>query len=233
MLNIDNLTVKYGKISALNGVKLNVYEGEIIALIGANGAGKTSMLKAVSGMIPYGGNIEFQGKTLKNKAVHQIVSLGITHVPEGRRIFGNLTVNENLTIAAWGRKDNSGIKEDRSRVFKLFPRLMERIDQQSSTLSGGEQQMLAVGRAILTGGKLILLDEPSMGLSPIFVKEIFKVIKEINNDGATIILVEQNANMALQIANRGYVLETGSIKLSGSTEDLLNNPLVKEAYLGV
>jgi len=230
ILNIRNLTAKYGSISALNGVTLSVAEGEIIALIGANGAGKSSMLRAISGMITYDGEIEYKGKSLKNIPVHKIVSLGITHIPEGRRVFGNLTVMENLTIAAW---DSVSVEKDKARVFKLFPRLMERINQQSSTLSGGEQQMLAVGRAIMTGGQLILLDEPSMGLSPIFVREIFKVIKELNVGGAAIVLVEQNANMALQIAHRGYVLETGQIKLSGSSDELLNNPLVKEAYLGV
>lgn len=234
ILNINNLIVKYGNIFALKGLSLSVSSGEIIALIGANGAGKTTLLRAVSGMIPYDGEIYYKGQSLKGIAPHKIVSLGITHVPEGRSIFGNLTVMENLTLAAWGRRD--GIEADRERVFGLFPRLKERINQQGSTLSGGEQQMLAIGRAIMTGGRLILLDEPSMGLSPIFVKEIFKVIEEINKGGATIVLVEQNANMALQIAHRGYVLEvgfSGSIKLSGKAVELLNNPLVREAYLGV
>ena len=233
ILETKNLTVKYGNISALNGVSFSVGKGEIIALIGANGAGKTSILRSISGMIPYGGEINYKGQSLKNIAVHDIVKIGITHVPEGRSIFGNLTVMENLTLAAWTRKDALEIKENYNRVFNLFPKLKDRINQEGSTLSGGEQQMLAVGRAIMTGGELILLDEPSMGLSPIFVKEIFRVIVELNKSGATIVLVEQNANMALQIADRGYVMETGIIKLEGSSKELLNNPSVREAYLGV
>ncbi|HRZ07496.1 MAG TPA: ABC transporter ATP-binding protein, partial [Candidatus Competibacteraceae bacterium] len=209
-----------------------VPKGEIVTLIGANGAGKTSILRAISGLTPYAGSIVFEGQDLQRVPAHQIVGLGIAHVPEGRGIFGNLTVQENLRLATWQRKDKEEIEIDYDRVFTIFPRLMERRDQPSGTLSGGEQQMLAVGRALMSRGRLLLLDEPSMGLAPRLVREIFRVIEDINQTGVTILLVEQNANMALRIASRAYVLETGAVILSGAGRELLGDPRVKEAYLG-
>jgi len=232
LLDVRNLTVSYGNIKAVKGVSFIVRRGEIVTLIGANGAGKSSILKAVSGLVPYGGNIIFENKDLQRVPAHKIVGMGISQVPEGRGVFGNLTVQENLRLATWQRNDKGKIAADYDRVFRIFPRLKERCRQPGGTLSGGEQQMLAVGRALMSRAKLVLLDEPSMGLSPLLVREIFKVIAEINRDGATILLVEQNANMALRLASRAYVLETGSVILSGDGRELLGDPRVKAAYLG-
>jgi branched-chain amino acid transport system ATP-binding protein len=231
-LEVRDLEVHYDGIRALHGVSFTVLKGEIVTLIGANGAGKTSILRAISGLTPYTGSIVFEGQDLQRVPAHQIVGLGIAHVPEGRGIFGNLTVRENLHLATWQRKDKEEIEVDYDRVFTIFPRLMERRDQPSGTLSGGEQQMLAVGRALMSRGRLLLLDEPSMGLAPRLVREIFRVIQDINQTGVTILLVEQNANMALHIASRAYVLETGAVILSGAGRELLGDPRVKEAYLG-
>ena len=231
-LDVRDLEVHYDGIRALHGVSFSVPKGEIVTLIGANGAGKTSILRAISGLTPYTGSIVFEGQDLQRVPAHQIVGLGIAHVPEGRGIFGNLTVQENLRLATWQRKDKEEIEIDYDRVFTIFPRLMERRDQPGGTLSGGEQQMLAVGRALMSRGRLLLLDEPSMGLAPRLVREIFRVIEDINQTGVTILLVEQNANMALRIASRAYVLETGAVILSGAGRELLGDPRVKEAYLG-
>ncbi|MCU0808036.1 MAG: ABC transporter ATP-binding protein [Candidatus Contendobacter sp.] len=231
-LEVRDLEVHYDGIRALHGVSFTVLKGEIVTLIGANGAGKTSILRAVSGLTPYAGSIVFEGQDLKRIPAHQIVALGIAHVPEGRGIFGNLTVWENLRLATWQRTDKGEIDADYDRVFAIFPRLMERRDQPGGTLSGGEQQMLAVGRALMSRGRLLLLDEPSMGLSPRLVQEIFRVIEDINRTGTTILLVEQNANMALRIASRAYVLETGAVILSGPGRELLGDTRVKDAYLG-
>jgi branched-chain amino acid transport system ATP-binding protein len=232
MLQIDDLWVSYDHIQAVRGVTLHVAPGEIVTLIGANGAGKSSILRAISGLQPVAkGAIHLDGHNLRQWAAHAIAQHGIAHVPEGRGIFGTLTVLENLRLAAYGRQDKE-LAGDLDRVFTLFPRLAERRCQWGSTLSGGEQQMLAVGRALMRRGRLLLLDEPSMGLAPFLVKEIFKIIKDINRQGATILLVEQNAVMALKIAHRGYVLETGQIILAGSNTELLGNPMVQRAYLG-
>lgn len=232
LLSVTNLSVLYGSINAVDDISFGVARGEIVTLIGANGAGKSSILRAVSGLIPYQGSIAYAGKDLKNIAADQIVAAGIAHVPEGRGIFGNLTVLENLKLAAWQQKDKTKITDDLEHVFELFPRLKERGKQLGGMLSGGEQQMLAVGRALMTDAPMLLLDEPSMGLSPVLVRDIFKIIQEINQAGKTILLVEQNANMSLHIASRGYVLETGRIVLSGTGKELTGNPRVKEAYLG-
>ncbi|MHB8137317.1 MAG: ABC transporter ATP-binding protein [Smithellaceae bacterium] len=232
LLSVTNLSVSYDSIKAVDDISFEVARGEIVTLIGANGAGKSSILRAISGMIPYQGGIAYAGKDLKNIAADQIVAVGIAHVPEGRGIFGNLTVLENLKLACWQRKDKTKIAADLEHVFKLFPRLRERSRQLGGMLSGGEQQMLAVGRALMTDAPMLLLDEPSMGLSPVLVRDIFKIIQEINQAGKTILLVEQNANMSLHIASRGYVLETGRIVLSGTGKELTGNPRVKEAYLG-
>lgn len=231
-LDVRNLEVHYNGIQALHGVSFTVNQGEIVTLIGANGAGKSSILRAISGLTPFTGDIVFAGRTLQKMPAHLIVGMGIAHVPEGRGIFGNLTVQENLRLATWQRRDKGEIADDYDRVFATFPRLEERRHQQSGTLSGGEQQMLAVGRALMSRGRLLLLDEPSMGLAPRLVQEIFHIIQDINRTGTTILLVEQNANMALHIAHRAYVLETGSIVLAGTGQELLTNPRVKEAYLG-
>ncbi len=231
-LDVRDLEVHYDGIRALHGVSFTVRKGEIVTLIGANGAGKTSILRAVSGLIPYNGAVVFEGQNLKRVAAHQIVKRGIAHVPEGRGIFGNLTVQENLQLATWQRSDKGEITADYERMFALFPRLKERQFQPGGTLSGGEQQMLAVARALMSRGRLLLLDEPSMGLSPRLVQEIFRVIEDINKSGTTILLVEQNANMALRIASRAYVLETGSVILSGAGQELLGDHRVREAYLG-
>ncbi len=231
-LEVRDLVVAYDGIQALRGVSFTVLKGEIVTLIGANGAGKTSILRAISGLVAYGGAVLFEGQDLKRVPAHRIVGLGIAHVPEGRGIFGNLTVLENLRLATWQRADKGEIAADYDRVFTIFPRLRERQHQPGGTLSGGEQQMLAVGRALMSRGRLLLLDEPSMGLSPRLVQEIFRVIEDINRSGTTILLVEQNANMALRIASRAYVLETGGIILSGAGRELLGDPRVKEAYLG-
>lgn len=232
LLTVTNLSVSYDSIHAVNDISFDVARGEIVTLIGANGAGKSSILRAISGLIPYQGGIAYAGKDLKNIAADGIVALGIAHVPEGRGIFGNLTVLENLKIATWQRKDREKIAKDFENVFSLFPRLRERGKQLGGMLSGGKQQMLAVGRALMSDAQMLLLDEPSMGLSPVLVREIFKIIQDINHAGKTILLVEQNANMSLHIASRGYVLETGRIVLSGTGKELTGNPRVKEAYLG-
>ncbi len=230
-LDVRDLEVHYDGIRALHGVSFSVPKGEIVTLIGANGAGKTSILRAISGLTPCTGAIA-EGQDLRRVPAHRIVGLGIAHVPEGRGIFGNLTVQENLQLATWQRTDKGEINADYDRVFGLFPRLRERREQPGGTLSGGEQQMLAVGRALMSRGRLLLLDEPSMGLAPRLVREIFRIIVDINQTGVTVLLVEQNANMALHIAARAYVLETGAITLAGTGQELLGDPRVKEAYLG-
>jgi len=232
LLSVEDLSISYGAISAVKGISFDVNEGEIVTLIGANGAGKSSTLRGISGILPYKGSITYRGQNLHKIPADKIVALGIAQVPEGRGIFGNLTVMENLKLATWQRKDKPEISRDYERVFSIFPRLKERQNQLSGTLSGGEQQMLAVGRALMSRGKILLLDEPSMGLAPVLVRDIFRVLKEINQAGTTILLVEQNAYMALRLANRGHVLETGRIILSGTGQELLGNPRVKEAYLG-
>jgi branched-chain amino acid transport system ATP-binding protein len=232
LLEINDLWVSYDHIQAVRGVSLEVAPGEIVTLIGANGAGKSSILRAISGLQPAArGSIRFAGQEVTRWPAHAIAQQGIAHVPEGRGIFGTLTVLENLRLAAYGRPERD-LAADLAQVFALFPRLAERRAQWGSTLSGGEQQMLAVGRALMRRGRLLLLDEPSMGLAPFLVKEIFKIIREINRQGTTVLLVEQNANMALKIAHRGYVLETGEIILAGSSRTLLGNPVVQKAYLG-
>ncbi|KJU85325.1 branched-chain amino acid abc transporter ATP-binding protein [Candidatus Magnetobacterium bavaricum] len=233
LLLAQGVDVMYGNIMAVRGVCFDVFRGEIVALLGANGAGKTSLLRAISGIVPYGGDIRYKGKTLKGVADHRIATMGITHVPEGRGIFGNLTVIENLLLPTWQRRDKQGIKDDLDVVFDRFPILRQRQGQLGITLSGGQQQMLAVGRALMSRGELMLLDEPSMGLSPLLVRDIFEVIKDINAQGMTIILVEQNARAALEIAHRGYVIESGTIALSGPAGQLTDNPLVQKAYLGL
>jgi branched-chain amino acid transport system ATP-binding protein len=232
VLSVQDLNISYGNIRAVKGISFDVNEGEIVTLIGANGAGKSSTLRAISGIIPYKGSITYRQQDLHKIPADRIVAMGIAQVPEGRGIFGNLTVRENLKLATWQRKDKSEIGRDYERVFAVFPRLNERLNQLGGTLSGGEQQMLAVGRALMSRGKLMLLDEPSMGLAPVLVRDIFKVLREINQSGTTILLVEQNAYMALRLANRGYALETGRIMISGTGQELLGNPKVKEAYLG-
>jgi len=232
LLSVQNLNISYGNIRAVRGISFEVYEGEIVTLIGANGAGKSSTLRGISGIVPYQGTISYQGRDLSGIPADRIVGMGIAQVPEGRGIFGNLTVQENLKLATWQRKDKADVARDYERVYIIFPRLKERLTQLSGTLSGGEQQMLAVGRALMSRGKILLLDEPSMGLAPVLVRDIFKVLIEINRSGTTILLVEQNANMALRVASRGYVLETGTITLTGSGKQLLGDPRVREAYLG-
>ena len=233
MLAVTNLTVSYGAIRALKGVSFTVERGEIISLIGSNGAGKTTTLHAVSNLIrKQGGSVVFSGEDITSLAPDHIVRRGLIHVPEGRRIFANLTVRENLEMGAFIRRDKAGIKTDLERVYELFPRLKERVRQVAGTLSGGEQQMLAMGRGIMSQPKLLLLDEPSMGLAPILVDEIFDIIKRINREGTTILLVEQNAYKAMTIANRVYILETGTVSKSGSAAELIHDPAVKSAYLG-
>lgn len=233
LLEINNLEVHYGVIHALKGISFEVNEGEIIALIGANGAGKTTTLHTISGILQASsGNIIYDGKDITKVQAHKIVNLGISQVPEGRRVFAQLSVLENLKLGAFIRKDKDGIEEDLRIIYERFPRLEERKNQLAGTLSGGEQQMLAMGRALMSRPRIILMDEPSMGLSPIYVSEIFDIIKSINKDGTTVLLVEQNAKKALSIADRAYVLETGMIALSGDAKDLMNNDTVKKAYLG-
>ena len=233
LLSIQDLHVAYGNILALQGISLEVREGEIVTLIGANGAGKSTLLRAISGMVPIrSGKINFGGADLGVVPAHRIVEMGVAHVPEGRGIFANLTVLENLTLATWSRKDRQNLRQEYQHVFDLFPRLAERQGQLAGTLSGGEQQMLAVGRALMTRGRLLLLDEPSMGLAPVLVREIFQTLREINAAGTTILLVEQNARQALKLAHRGYVLETGRLTVAGPANDLMDNPSVKAAYLG-
>ncbi len=235
MLIIENLSVNYGSIRALHGIDLVINEGEIVTIIGANGAGKSTTLRAISGLVPISADsrLTFQGENLSRFPADKVVSkLGISHVPEGRRLFGNLTVLENLKLATFARKDPAGIAKDMKQVFSIFPRLDERKQQKAGTLSGGEQQMLAIGRAFMSGRKMMLLDEPSMGLAPLLMMNVFDALKEINKEGTTILLVEQNARLALQFSQRGYVLESGSLVLEGHSKDLLEDPEVKKAYLG-
>jgi len=233
LMEIESLEVAYGGIKALQGVSFYVEEGEIVTLIGANGAGKSSTLRAISGMVPScSGRVLFKNQEITNLPSHLIARRGMAHVPEGRGIFAKLTVEENLLVATYVRNDADGIKRDLERVFVMFPRLSERRKQGAGSLSGGEQQMLAIGRAIMTGADTLLLDEPSMGLAPLIVQEIFATLREINKSGKTILLVEQNAMMALRIANRAYILETGRIIMSGEASHLITDPEVKKAYLG-
>lgn len=233
MLKVNEIDVFYGNIHALKKVSLDVEEGEIVTLIGANGAGKTTLLHTISGLLkPKNGSIEYLGKPIHGRPAQQIVRAGISHVPEGRRVFANMTVEENLDLGAYLRKDSKEIKKDLERIYELFPRLFERKKQQAGTLSGGEQQMLAMGRALMARPKLLLLDEPSMGLAPLLVQTIFKIIQEINENGTTILLVEQNAHMALSIAHRAYVIETGKVVISGTSEELQQSEQIREAYLG-
>ena len=233
MLTIDNLNVFYGAIHALKGISLEVKEGEIVTLIGANGAGKSTTLRTISGLLkPKEGSIKFEGKDLGGMAAQNVVKLGISQVPEGRRIFANMTVMENLELGAFTRSDKAGIVQDMDMVFGRFPRLAERKSQLAGTLSGGEQQMLAMGRALMSRPRMMLLDEPSMGLAPLLIREIFNIIVDINSTGTTVLLVEQNANMALSIAHRAYVMETGRITLSGDAKELAASEDVRKAYLG-
>ena len=233
MLTINDINVFYGAIHAIKGVSLEVNEGEIVTLIGANGAGKSTILRTISGLLkPKTGSIQFVGQEIAGMPAHEIVKTGISQVPEGRRIFAEMSVLENLELGAFTRKDKDGIKADMELVFERFPRLKERIGQLACTLSGGEQQMLAMGRALMSRPRLLLLDEPSMGLAPLLIKEIFTIIQDINKTGTTVLLVEQNANMALSIAHRAYVLETGRITLSGDAKELAASDEVRKAYLG-
>ena len=234
LLSIENLSVRYGAIKALHGVSIAVEQGEIVTLIGANGAGKSTTLRAVSGLCKCAeGRIVFDGKNLAGLAAHKILRLGLAQVPEGRGIFPNLTVDENLDLGAFVRRHDKELADDRERVFVLFPRLKERLKQRAGTLSGGEQQMLAIGRALLARPRLLLLDEPSLGLAPQLVQTIFRIIREINASGTTIFLVEQNAHMALQVAHRAYVLEVGSVVMQGDAKQLAASDEVKKAYLGI
>ena len=233
MLSVKNLQVYYGAIQALHGISFEVKEGEIVTLIGANGAGKSTSLRTVSGLIrPKVGTVEFKGRDITKAAAHKVVQMGLIHVPEGRRIFPNLTVTENLLMGAYVEKDRRTVAGLLENVFQRFPRLKEREKQEGGTLSGGEQQMLAMGRGLMANPELLILDEPSMGLSPLLVEEIFQIIKEINDRGTTVLLVEQNAFMALSIAHRAYVIETGTIMLSGSAAELRADPKIRSAYLG-
>ena len=233
MLQVTDLKVNYGVIQAIKGVSFEVNEGEVIALIGANGAGKTTIHHTVTGLIaPKSGKIEFEGKDITKMPAHKIVTLGMAHVPEGRRVFADLSVYENLLMGAFTRKDKDEIAKTLEMVYKRFPRLRERKNQVAGTLSGGEQQMLAMGRALMSHPKILLMDEPSMGLSPLFVNEIFDIIKEVSASGTTVLLVEQNAKKALSIADRAYVLETGKIVLDAAADVLMNDPSIKKAYLG-
>lgn len=233
MLKVENLKVRYGMIEAIKGISFEVNDGEIVTLIGANGAGKTTTMHAISGLLkPAEGSITLDGRDLIHMPANKIVSLGLSQVPEGRRIFAQQTVEENLILGAYTRRDRDGIAADEEKVFELFPRLKERRTQMAGTLSGGEQQMLAMGRALMAKPKIILMDEPSMGLSPLLVKEIFHIIEDINKQGTTVLLVEQNAKMALAIADRAYVLETGNITLAGTGEELARDERVRKAYLG-
>ena len=233
MLKIDNIHVYYGAIHALKGVRLEVHKGEIVTLIGANGAGKSTTLRTVSGLLaPKSGSISFLGENIAGMPAHEIVKHGISQVPEGRRIFAEMSVQENLEMGAFTRKDKAGVEKDFEIVYNRFPRLKERRKQQAGTLSGGEQQMLAMGRALMSRPKLLLLDEPSMGLAPLLIKEIFSIIEDINREGTTVLLVEQNANMALSIAHRAYVMETGRITLQGAAKELAASEDVRKAYLG-
>ncbi|TDB37696.1 MAG: ABC transporter ATP-binding protein [Actinobacteria bacterium] len=233
MLKVENLHTHYGQIEALKGISLEVNDGEIVTLIGANGAGKSTTLKTISGQLaPTQGTVSLDGEIVSGLLAHKVTEKGIIQVPEGRRIFPRMTVAENLEMGAFLRKDAEGIKEDLEQVFTLFPRLKERINQKGGTLSGGEQQMLAMGRGIMARPKLLMLDEPSMGLAPVVVETIFEIIERLNKEGITILLVEQNAAMALSVAHRGYVLEVGSIALEGPGKELLHNEQVRKTYLG-
>ena len=233
MLGVRGLQVYYGMIHAIKGISFNVNQGEVIALIGANGAGKTTTLHTITGLLaPKSGSVLFEGKDITKVPAHKIVSMGMAHVPEGRRVFAELSVYENLKMGAYTRKDKKEIEESLANVYKRFPRLEERKNQMAGTLSGGEQQMLAMGRALMSKPKIILMDEPSMGLSPIFVNEIFDIIRAVSESGTTVLLVEQNAKKALSISDRAYVLETGTITMSGKAKDLLEDEAVKKAYLG-
>ena len=234
MLSVKNINVYYGSIHAIKDVSFHVNEGEIVTLIGANGAGKTTTMHAISGLLKLqSGEIDYCGQTISKMEAHKIIRLGLAQVPEGRRVFSGLTVQQNLQMGAYTRRDGKeAIQNDFDMVFDLLPRLKERCNQPAGTLSGGEQQMLAMGRALMCKPKMLLLDEPSMGLSPLLVKEIFKIIRQVNRNGVTVLLVEQNAKMALEIANRAYVLETGTIKMEGEATELANNIEVRKAYLG-
>lgn len=233
MLRVENLVVRYGMIEAIKGISFDVQDGQIVTLIGANGAGKTTTMHTISGLLkPYSGSIYLDDKEISKLPPHKIVEIGVAQCPERRRVFASQTVEENLLLGAYVRKDKDGIRKDLDNVYNLFPRLLERKKQLAGTLSGGEQQMLAMGRALMAKPKIMLLDEPSMGLSPLLVKEIFNIIKDINNQGVTVLLVEQNAKMALGIADKAYVLETGRIVDSGTGQDLLNSDNIKKAYLG-
>lgn len=233
MLKVENLNIKYGAIHAVKGIDLEVKQGEIVTLIGANGAGKTSILKALSGLVkPSEGTITYEGKVLNKCSAQDIMKMGISHVPEGRRIFAGMSVLENLELGAYQRKDKDGIKQDLEAVYERFPILRDRSKQNAATLSGGEQQMLAMGRALMSKPKLLLLDEPSMGLAPILVREIFSIIEDIKKQGTTVLLVEQNARMALSVADRAYVLETGNIVMSGTGKELAESEDIQKAYLG-
>ena len=232
MLNVQDLCVNYGMIQAVKGVSFEVNKGEIVALIGANGAGKTSILHTITGIIQAkSGSVSFEDMDITKKPAHKIVAMGMAHVPEGRRVFSQLTVLENLKLGAYTRKDTKEIEQEIKHIYERFPRLEERKSQLAGTLSGGEQQMLAMGRALMSKPRLIVMDEPSMGLSPLYVNEIFKLIEDIHNSGTTVLLIEQNAKKALSIADRAYVLETGNITLSGKASELMDNDLVKKAYL--
>ncbi|HEY8754549.1 MAG TPA: ABC transporter ATP-binding protein [Arthrobacter sp.] len=234
LLEVDGISVFYGRIRAIRNMSFSVNEGEVVSLIGANGAGKTTTMRTISGILnPAAGKITFAGEDITRMKAHIRVVRGISQAPEGRGIFPGMTVMENLDMGTFGRKDRAGVPQDLERVFDLFPRLKERIKQYGGTMSGGEQQMLAIGRALMSNPKLLLLDEPSMGLAPQFIRQIFKIIKEINQQGTTVLMVEQNANQALAGAHRAFVLETGEITHSGTGKELLANPAIKEAYLGV
>lgn len=233
MLKVDNIDVYYGAIHAIKGISIEVPKGEIVTLVGSNGAGKSTTLRTISGLMkPKNGTILFEDKNIVGVPAHKIVGMGLCQVPEGRHVFANMSIMENLELGAYLRNDKDGIARDLEDVFKKFPRLLERKDQISGTLSGGEQQMLAMGRALMSRPRLLLLDEPSMGLAPLLVKEIFNIIKEINESGTTVLLVEQNANMALSIADKAYVLETGRIALAGTAQELASSEAVRKAYLG-
>ncbi len=233
ILTVQDLHVYYGNVHALKGINLQVAQGEIVTLVGANGAGKSTTLRTISGLLrPQQGEIHFEGARLDNLPAHRIVDIGVSHAPEGRKVFTTLTVQENLNMGAYSRNDKDGIEESRQRVFRLFPRLKERQGQIAGTLSGGEQQMLAIGRALMSRPKLLMLDEPSLGLAPMLVRAIFDTVREINQQGITILLVEQNARAALRLADRAYVLETGQIALSGTASELLRSERVRKAYLG-
>jgi branched-chain amino acid transport system ATP-binding protein len=233
MLEIQALKIAYGGINAVKGIDLHVNEGEMVALIGANGAGKTSTLKAISGVLtPSAGRVLYRGADVTGAAAYTLVERGLALVPEGRQVFGRLTVQENLRMGAYARRDATGVKADQERMYQLFPRLYERRTQTAGTLSGGEQQMLAIGRALMSAPRLLLLDEPSMGLAPLMVQRIFETIRKVATEGVTVLLVEQNAKLALELSHRGYVMESGTITLSAQSSALLNDPQVRQAYLG-